>query len=397
MTEIVGIRFRGTGKTYFFDPCGAKYEEGASVVVETASGSELGEVVEPNRFVEEDKIVPPFRKVLRRASADDLAAAEQRRAEEHAAKLYCQERADARGLDMRVISAERSLDGAKMVFSFVSENRVDFRELVRDLVAQYRTRIELRQVGVRDKAKLLGGLGVCGRPFCCSQFLKDFHPVSIKMAKDQSLSLSPTKISGSCGRLMCCLKYEQEAYSELLKTTPKLGSLVRTDDGDGTITAINLLRRQVKVLLENDTEFSAKYYHIDDIEVLRSGKAKLRPASQQKQDAPEEAPAPARPRPQRQLKSSIDEFESAQAGEAPRERRRPSAEAVEFGVAAEQSEPPRRERRPRREDAPSEPKQAKPQGEQSSDSGEKGEHRRRPRRRGGRGRGGKPKNPPAAE
>ncbi len=341
MTEIVGIRFRGMGKTYFFDPCGEKFREGDRVVVETASGTELGEVTAANQFVDDEKIVPPFRKVLRPAGEDDLAEAEVRRREEQAAKLYCQERADARGLDMRVISAERSLDGTKMVFSFVSENRVDFRELVRDLVGQYHTRIELRQVGVRDKAKMLGGIGVCGRPFCCSQFLRDFHPVSIKMAKDQSLSLSPTKISGSCGRLMCCLKYEQEAYSELLKTTPKLGSLVRTADGDGTITAISLLRRQVRVLLEKDTEFSAKYYPIDDIEILRSGKAHSRPAASEDDGAysdAEDVPAPRRPsrperaeRPARSAESGAsvpqdgdmgDDIPAPTDAEAPTERRR---------------------------------------------------------------------------
>ncbi len=339
MTEIVGIRFRGMGKTYFFDPCSEKFREGDRVVVETASGTELGEVTAANQFVDDEKIVPPFRKVLRPAGEDDLAEAEVRRREEQAAKLYCQERADARGLDMRVISAERSLDGTKMVFSFVSENRVDFRELVRDLVGQYHTRIELRQVGVRDKAKMLGGIGVCGRPFCCSQFLKDFHPVSIKMAKDQSLSLSPTKISGSCGRLMCCLKYEQEAYSELLKTTPKLGSLVRTADGDGTITAISLLRRQVRVLLEKDTEFSAKYYPIDDIEILRSGKAHSRPAASEDDDAYSDAEAAPRrtsrperaERPARSAESGASVPQDGDAGEdipaptdteAPAERRR---------------------------------------------------------------------------
>lgn len=343
MTEIVGIRFRGTGKTYYFDPCGAQYEEGAKLVVETAAGSELGECVASNRMVADEKIVPPFRKVMRRADADDLAKAAAREQEELAARNFCQDCADARNLDMRVISAERSLDGSKMVFSFVSENRVDFRELVRDLVAQYHTRVELRQVGVRDKAKMLGGLGICGRPFCCSQFLREFHPVSIKMAKDQSLSLSPTKISGTCGRLMCCLKYEQEAYSELLKTTPKLGSLVRTVDGEGTVTAINLLRRQLRVLLENGDEFSAKYYHVDDIEVLRNGKARLGQAGQ-------------RP-PQQSDKPRARGSEAADGGEQ---------------VAAQKE---RRSNQPRRQHI---------EGEQTEQPAEGGQRPRR--RRGGRGR-----------
>ncbi len=343
MTEIVGIRFRGAGKTYYFDPCGAQYEEGAKLVVETAAGSELGECVASNRMVADEKIVPPFRKVMRRANDDDLAKAAAREQEELAARNFCQDCADARKLDMRVISAERSLDGSKMVFSFVSENRVDFRELVRDLVAQYHTRVELRQVGVRDKAKMLGGLGICGRPFCCSQFLREFHPVSIKMAKDQSLSLSPTKISGTCGRLMCCLKYEQEAYSELLKTTPKLGSLVRTADGEGTVTAINLLRRQLRVLLENGDEFSAKYYHVDDIEGLRNGKARLGQANQRPTAQPSDGEQPQKER-------------------RPRPQRQPSADAAQ----GEQTERPEGEQKPRR-------------------------------RRGGRGRGNRENQPPREE
>lgn len=338
MTEIVGIRFRGAGKTYYFDPCGAQYEEGAKLVVETAAGTELGECVASNRMVADEKIVPPFRKVMRRANADDLAKAAAREQEELAARNFCQDCADARNLDMRVISAERSLDGSKMVFSFVSENRVDFRELVRDLVAQHHTRVELRQVGVRDKAKMLGGLGICGRPFCCSQFLREFHPVSIKMAKDQSLSLSPTKISGTCGRLMCCLKYEQEAYSELLKTTPKLGSLVRTVDGEGTVTAINLLRRQLRVLLENGDEFSAKYYHIDDIEVLRNGKARLGQAGQRPAGQSDKPRAP------KSDAQSHEDGEQAQKERRPRPQRKPSADAPQ----GEQTERPEGEQKPRR-------------------------------------------------
>ena len=339
MTEIVGIRFRGAGKTYYFDPCGTQYEEGAKLVVETAAGSELGECVASNRMVADEKIVPPFRKVMRRANDDDLAKAVAREQEELAARNFCQDCADARNLDMRVISAERSLDGSKMVFSFVSENRVDFRELVRDLVGQYHTRVELRQVGVRDKAKMLGGLGICGRPFCCSQFLREFHPVSIKMAKDQSLSLSPTKISGTCGRLMCCLKYEQEAYSELLKTTPKLGSLVRTVDGEGTVTAINLLRRQLRVLLENGDEFSAKYYHIDDIEVLRNGKARLGQAGQRPAVQPSDGEQPQkerRPRPQR---NSVEGESAEQTDGEQKPRRRRGGR----GRGNRENQPPREE------------------------------------------------------
>lgn len=356
MTEIVGIRFRGAGKTYYFDPCGAQYEEGAKLVVETAAGSELGECVASNRMVADEKIVPPFRKVMRRANEDDLAKAAAREQEELAARNFCQDCADARNLDMRVISAERSLDGSKMVFSFVSENRVDFRELVRDLVAQYHTRVELRQVGVRDKAKMLGGLGICGRPFCCSQFLREFHPVSIKMAKDQSLSLSPTKISGTCGRLMCCLKYEQEAYSELLKTTPKLGSLVRTADGEGTVTAINLLRRQLRVLLESGDEFSAKYYHIDDIEVLRNGKARLGQAGGQRPAASEKPPRAPRP----QKSETSDEGETQQKEHrAPRQNRQ-STDGPQGEGSSEQKSRRRRGGRGRggsREGQPSDPQQ----------------------------------------
>lgn len=280
MTEVISVRFRGGGKAYYFDPCGKTVRAGEEVVVDTATGAELGECVEGNIEVEDDAVFRPLRKLLRIATQDDKRVREQNRERERAALEICQHKADERRLDMKVVEVEYAFDGSKIVFYFISEGRVDFRELVKDLASSFHSRIELRQIGVRDEAKMLGGLGICGRNFCCSQFLKDFHPVSIKMAKEQNLSLNPTKISGSCGRLMCCLKYEQEAYVDLLRTTPKLGSLVKTRDGEGTIVEVNLLRRRLKVLLSDESETTAKLYDADDVKVLRSGKLRAKPSDQ---------------------------------------------------------------------------------------------------------------------
>lgn len=276
MTEVVGVRFKKAGKVYYFAPDNIQTQPDMKVVVETSRGVELGECSTGNMLVEDEKVVQPLRKILRQATEEDLRMAEQNAEKERQALDICQKKADEHKLEMKVVDVEYTFDGSKILFYFTADGRVDFRELVKDLAGIFRVRIELRQIGVRDEAKMLGGLGICGRPFCCSTYLDEFHPVSIKMAKEQSLSLSPTKISGTCGRLMCCLKYEQEAYSYLLKITPRAGSLVQTTDGEGTVIEVNLLRRKLKVLLSDGSETVAKFYPADEVTVLRSGKPQLK-------------------------------------------------------------------------------------------------------------------------
>ncbi|MDD6188184.1 MAG: regulatory iron-sulfur-containing complex subunit RicT [Clostridiales bacterium] len=260
MPEVVNVRFRSKGKAYFFDPAGTTPRIGDSVIVETAKGLEFGECVRGAHYVEETAIVPPLRPVIRIATDDDKAVAQANKEREKTAFDFCQKKIAERGLEMKLVDVEYSFDGSKILFFFTSDGRVDFRELVKDLASVFRTRIELRQIGVRDSAKLVGGLGICGRPFCCSSFLEDFQPVSIKMAKTQSLSLNPTKISGTCGRLMCCLKYEQDAYEHLLKTVPKVETEVDTPEGKGTVKEVNLLRRTVKVKLAEESITELRSY-----------------------------------------------------------------------------------------------------------------------------------------
>ena len=274
MTEVINVRFRNRGKSYFFDPQGVTVPEGSRVVVETQKGLELGECAHGNHFVNDENVVSPLRPVLRLATEEDLRAEEQNRSREREAYAVCQKKIAERGLDMKLVKVESSLDGGKILFFFTSDGRVDFRDLVKDLASTFHTRIELRQIGVRDEAKMLGGLGVCGRPFCCSQFLDDFHPVSTKMAKVQSMSLNPTKISGSCGRLMCCLRYEQDAYEDLVKKVPKLGSFVETPEGFGSVAQSNVLRQTVKVKLDSAGEPVIKVYGVDEIAVVPGGRSK---------------------------------------------------------------------------------------------------------------------------
>ena len=259
MVEIIGVRFKEVGKIYYFDPDGIKVKQGDHVIVETARGIECSEVVLPNREVDDNKVVSPLRKALRLATPEDLAAltANEQKAKE--AFAVCEKKIAQHKLDMKLIDVEYTFDGSKILFYFTADGRVDFRELVKDLAGVFRMRIELRQIGVRDEAKMYGGLGMCGRPLCCASFLDDFQPVSIKMAKEQGLSLNPTKISGTCGRLMCCLKYEQDAYEDLIRTTPKVDSHVCTPDGTGTVIEINLLRGLCKVRLD-DSQDPPKFY-----------------------------------------------------------------------------------------------------------------------------------------
>ena len=271
--EVVDIQFRPGQKVYFFDPDGVTYENGDHVIIDTARGAEYGICVGGNHAIPPKDVVAPLRKVLRRANAQDEKTIIENRAKEKKAYDVCLQKIGEHGLDMQLVSAEVAFDGSKILFYFTADERVDFRELVKNLAGIFHTRIELRQIGVRDKAKMVGGLGICGRPFCCASFLEDFQPVSIKMAKTQNLSLNPTKISGTCGRLMCCLKYEQDAYEDLIRNSPKLESFVDTPDGRGTVVEQDLLRQRVKVRMEENPETISVFANAD-IAVLRSGKAK---------------------------------------------------------------------------------------------------------------------------
>ena len=254
MTEVVSIKFKNRGKAYFFDPAGLDLQVGESVIVDTANGMELAVCSRENHSVEDTAVVQPLRRVLRKATQMDLRAEELARQKEKNAMAVCREKIAEHGLDMKLVDVECNFEGSKTTFFFTSDERVDFRALVKDLAGILHNRIELRQIGVRDEAKMLGGLGICGRPYCCNLYMDDFRPVSTKMAKIQSLSLNPAKISGSCGRLMCCLRYEQEAYEDLVKKVPKQGAFVETKDGYGTAVSVNLLRSTVKVRLDDDRE-----------------------------------------------------------------------------------------------------------------------------------------------
>ena len=271
--EVVDIQFRPGQKVYFFDPDGITVEAGDHVIIDTARGSEYGICTGGNHFIPPKDVVAPLRKVIRKATAQDEKIAAENRQKEKKAYDVCLQKIADHGLDMQLVSAEVAFDGSKILFYFTADERVDFRELVKNLASVFHTRIELRQIGVRDKAKMVGGLGICGRPFCCASFLDDFQPVSIKMAKTQNLSLNPTKISGTCGRLMCCLKYEQDAYEDLIRTSPKLESFVDTPEGRGTVVEIDLLRQRVKVRMEDAPETISVFKNAD-IAILRSGKAK---------------------------------------------------------------------------------------------------------------------------
>ena len=271
--EVVDIQFRPGQKVYFFDPAGHTVKTGDHVIIDTARGPEYGICAGGNHSISAKDVVAPLRCVIRLATAEDEKIVARNRAEEKRAYEICMQKSGEHGLDMQLVSAEYAFDGSKILFFFTADERVDFRELVKNLASIFHTRIELRQIGVRDKAKMVGGLGICGRPFCCASFLDDFQPVSIKMAKTQKLSLNPTKISGTCGRLMCCLKYEQEAYEDLLRTAPKVESFVDTPEGRGTVVDVDLLRQRVKVRMEDAPETISVFAN-SDIAILRSGKAK---------------------------------------------------------------------------------------------------------------------------
>ena len=285
MTEVVSVRFRSGCKNYYFSPGQLDISAGQDLIVETAQGPEYVTCTEGNHSVEEHQVVEPLRRVLRLATENDRRSLQLSREKEKDAFAVCQKKIAQHGLDMKLVRVECSFDGNKILFFFTADGRVDFRELVKDLASAFHARIELRQIGVRDEAKMLGGLGICGRPFCCSQFLDDFIPVSIKMAKTQNLSLNPTKISGTCGRLMCCLKYEQDAYEDAVRRMPKNESFVQTPDGPGNVSAVNLLKEQVTVRLDSQPD-SPRCYHNCEVCVLRNGKG-----SRDGIEVPEERPA----------------------------------------------------------------------------------------------------------
>ena len=287
MTEVISVRFRGGCKNYYFDPKGNQVKMGDQVVVETAQGLEFATCTEGNHEVDDSTIVKPLSAMVRMATDSDRRTVEYNRKRESEAFDICEKKIVEHGLDMKLVNVSCSFDGSKILFFFTADGRVDFRELVRDLAGVFRARIELRQIGVRDEAKMIGGLGICGRPFCCSQFLDSFMPVSIKMAKTQNLSLNPAKISGTCGRLMCCLKYEQNAYEDAARRMPKQESFVQTPDGPGNVKSVDLLRERVKVALDNaGPNEQPKTYRNCEIHVLRNGKG-----SRDGIEIPDERPA----------------------------------------------------------------------------------------------------------
>ncbi len=330
MTTVVSIKFRDNEKAYFFEPNGNEPKLGEKVVVETVKGLEMGECCCECHEVEDDQIVPPLRPVIRIATDADLRVAEANKEREREAFDICKQKIIEHELDMKLVSVERSFDGNKILFFFTSDGRVDFRELVKDLASVFRTRIELRQIGVRDEAKMLGGIGICGRPFCCSQFLSDFQPVSTKMAKIQSMSLNPSKISGVCGRLMCCLRYEHEAYEDMIKHSPKTGAYVETESGYGTVAQVNLLRHQVKVKMDGTGEPVTKTYDTEDVAVIPGGRPAegeplphiLKPREKPVEEEPEEED-PWR-RPELFAEDSIFTANNTEADKPAEEKKRPS-------------------------------------------------------------------------
>lgn len=275
MAEVISVRFKEVGKNYYFDPKGIALKKGDKVIVETARGVEFGEVTIGNRDIPDEQITSPLKPVLRIASKKDIETVEENKKKEKNAFEICVKKIAAHKLEMKLVDVEYTFDGGRILFYFTADNRVDFRELVKDLAAIFHTRIELRQIGVRDQSKKVGGLGICGRPFCCNTFLGSFQPVSIKMAKEQSLFLNTSKISGTCGRLMCCLKYEQEAYEHLLRVTPKNGAIVETKEGRGTVVDFNLLTGMLKVTLDKRPDAAPVVFHRQDVKILKDSQIKV--------------------------------------------------------------------------------------------------------------------------
>ena len=383
MAEIISVRFRSEGKQYFFDPGDLTCRPGDGVIVETASGIEYASCVRGNFQLAEAELAAPLRPVIRLATDEDMAIVEKNREKEKYAFKVCQQKIAEHGLEMKLISVECNFEGTKILFFFTSEGRVDFRALVKSLAAIFHTRIELRQIGIRDEAKMLGGLGICGRPFCCGTFLREFQPVSIKMAKTQNLSLNPTKISGTCGRLMCCLKYEQDAYEDLMKDAPRADSFVETPDGAGNIISVNTLREKVRVRLDDEPD-TLKTYHNSEIRVIRSGKGKrpedyVQPPKEElaKLRRVSESPEDAYRREQAALAAALDEFlsERHEEPEPPKDRRRRG----DRGRKAEQAERALEEDVARQQE-----KRTRRQGQNTETGEPKETHSHRRRNRGGR-------------
>lgn len=271
MTEVISVKFKNGGKDYYFDPAGQTANVGEYIIVEMQSGREMGVVSATNHMVEDEKIVPPLRKMLRKATEKDFKKVEENKKKEAEALEICEKLIAEHQLEMKLVNVEYSFDASRIVFFFTADGRIDFRELVKDLAAKFHTRIELRQIGVRDEAKMLGGIGICGQPYCCKRFLSDFQTVSIKMAKEQGLSLNPTKVSGSCGRLMCCLKYEQNAYEYLNAQTPNVGATVKTKDGLATVTDVNLITGNLFVKPYDEDSIPYKV-HRDNVKIISRSK-----------------------------------------------------------------------------------------------------------------------------
>ncbi len=369
MTRVIGVRFRSAGKVYFFDPGRFDIKRGDHVIVETARGIEFGTVVGGIREVEDDKVVQPLKPVIRIANQRDIEQEEGNKQKEKEAYRICQEKIQKHGLEMRLIDAEYTFDNNKVLFYFTADGRIDFRELVKDLAAVFKTRIELRQIGVRDETKIMGGMGICGRPLCCSTYLSDFIPVSIKMAKEQNLSLNPTKISGVCGRLMCCLKHEQETYEELNRKLPGIGDYVTTEDGlKGEVQSVNVLRQLVKVVVDVGDEKEIREYEADKLHFRKKHGKKDRVdlskeemqelellEKQEKSDKPEKTEKPEKPgrqeRGERQERS-----EKQERGERPEKREKRQERQEKRGERQEKrsDRPERRERRTERSEGRSE-------------------------------------------
>ena len=361
MTEVISVRFKNKGKIYYFDPNGINAVQGDRLIVETAKGLEFAECVSGNHPVDDSAVRPPLRPVVRIATQEDIRKSQENHRREAEAFEICREKIQKHGLDMKLVDVEYNFEGNKILFFFTSEGRVDFRDLVRDLASIFKTRIELRQIGVRDEARMLGGLGICGCPLCCAQFLDDFQPVSIKMAKTQGLSLNPSKISGTCGRLMCCLKYEQDTYEELVKGVPKVDSFVETPAGKGSVLDVNLLKGTVRVRLEDYSDSPIRIFEAGEVEVL-GGKAKraeyLAMKAEVKTEPEHQTPKLKKPAPpQEQL--SRQEEKPAQAEQS---RRRHHSQRQ-----SQRQEQPRASRS----------EQLKSQSKLNNDSGEKGEARSR--------------------
>jgi cell fate regulator YaaT (PSP1 superfamily) len=328
MTTVVSVRFRGWGRSYYFDPAGIDLKTGDSVVVDTAKGEEFGEVVRGPSEVGDEAITPPLRSVIRLATDEDIEKVELHTQKEADAFKICEQKIKARKLEMKLVDVEYTFDDSKIIFYFTADGRVDFRELVRDLASTFHSRIELRQIGVRDESKMLGGLGICGRPFCCSQFLFDFQPVSIKTAKLQGISLNPTKISGACGRLMCCLKFENSTYEELAANSPRIGNHVETPDGEGTVVEVALIMGTVKVRLDADgPEGVPKTYPVDQLKWHRRS-----PQPQQKADGqPDDQPRRAKRQGSQGQKQRPQKKQPASSGESAAQEMQNDAGEHEIG------------------------------------------------------------------